>query len=331
MHTRADFGTGDFRYPSYELEYEVDGSRIAPLEYLGHEVLAGKPVLDATQPAYYVEADDEATTLRVDLTDPLTELRMELWYTVFHDYDVITRRVVVINSSPSAVQLRSLMSATVDFSTPKTRYTMSHLSGAWARERHLVTDRLLLGTKSVESRRGVSSHQHNPFVIISDGCVASGVVASCVLPSLVGANAQLTDRCRQHAVWPGGAGGGGGRPHPRPYSEHVGEHFAFSLVYAGDFLAHAEIGQTSTLRLSMGINPMTFEWNLAPGAAFVAPEIALAYSNDGVGELSRQLHRLMRTRLVRGAFRDRPRPTLVNRYKHTRARLQDRPARRRCC
>ena len=98
-----------------------------------------------------------------------------------------------------------------------------------------------------------------------------------------------------------------------PYSENLGQHYAFSLVYAGGFLANAEIGQTGQLRVSMGIDPMTFEWNLAPGAAFVAPEIALAYSNDGVGEISRQLHRLMRTRLVRGAFRDRPRPTLVNR------------------
>ena len=105
----------------------------------------------------------------MDVIDPLTDLRMELWYTVYKEYDVITRRVVVVNSSPGAVQLRSIMSATVDFATPKLRYTMSHLAGAWARERLLVTDRLRVGTKSVQSRRGASSHQHNPFVIISDG------------------------------------------------------------------------------------------------------------------------------------------------------------------
>ena len=203
----------------------------------------------------------------MDLIDPLTDLRMELWYTVYKDFDVITRRAVVINSSPGPVQLRSIMSATVDFGTPKYRYTMSHLAGAWSRERLLVSDRLRIGTKSIQSRRGASSHQHNPFVVISDG----------------------------------------------PYAEQVGDHYAFSLVYAGGFLANAEIGQTGNLRISMGIDPMTFEWNLAPDAAFVAPEIALAFSHEGVGQISRQLHQLMRTRLIRGYYRDRPRPVLVNR------------------
>jgi len=222
--------------------------------------------VDPAQPAYYVETSDEASTLRVDLWDPLTDMRMELWYTVYHEYDIITRRAVVVNSSPGAVTLRSIMSATVDLPTAKHHYTMSHLSGSWARERLLTSDRLHVGTKSIHSRRGASSHQHNPFFIISDG----------------------------------------------DYSEHSGDHYAFSLVYAGGFLGHAEMTQTGHLRLAMGIDPMTFEWNLASGDAFIAPEIALAYSHTGVGEISRQLHRLMRTRLVRGNFRDRRRPTLVN-------------------
>ena len=84
-------------------------------------------------------------------------------------------------------------------------------------------------------------------------------------------------------------------------------------MYAGGFLANAEVTQTGHLRVSMGIDPMTFEWNLAPDAAFVSPEIALVYSNSGVGQISRQLHQLMRTRLIRGYYRDRPRPALVNR------------------
>jgi alpha-galactosidase len=167
----TDFGTGDFRFPSFDLRYETDGSRIAPLEYVGHQLYAGKPVVDAAQPAYYVEAAEEATSLVVSVADPLTGLRMDLWYTIFHAYDVLTRRAVVVNSSPGPVQLRSMMAATVDFPTPKYRYTLSHLAGAWARERLLVSDRLRVGTKSVQSRRGASSHQHNPFIIVSDGYV----------------------------------------------------------------------------------------------------------------------------------------------------------------
>jgi alpha-galactosidase len=94
----------------------------------------------------------------------------------------------------------------------------------------------------------------------------------------------------------------------------VGDHYGFSLVYAGGFLANAEMVQTGNLRVSMGIDPMTFQWALAPGASFASPEVALVFSHEGVGHLSRQLHRLMRTRLVRGYYRDLPRPVLVNRY-----------------
>ena len=43
---------------------------------------------------------------------------------------------------------------------------MEQFSGAWARERHLKVRRLEEGIQSVGSRRGHSSHEHNPFVIL---------------------------------------------------------------------------------------------------------------------------------------------------------------------
>ena len=56
------------------------------------------------------------------------------------------------------------MSASLDL--PDARWEFVQLSGAWARENHVVERRLRPGRQSVGSDRGVSSHQHNPFVAL---------------------------------------------------------------------------------------------------------------------------------------------------------------------
>ena len=40
------------------------------------------------------------------------------------------------------------------------------LSGAWARERHIITRDLEQGVQSIGSNRGHSSHEHNPFIAL---------------------------------------------------------------------------------------------------------------------------------------------------------------------
>ena len=49
---------------------------------------------------------------------------------------------------------------------PQGRYDVVHLSGNWAKERHIQTQPLTQGTFSVESLRGASSHEQNPFVAL---------------------------------------------------------------------------------------------------------------------------------------------------------------------
>ena len=41
-----------------------------------------------------------------------------------------------------------------------------HLSGAWGRERHIEKRPLRSGMQAIESRRGASSHQQNPFAAL---------------------------------------------------------------------------------------------------------------------------------------------------------------------
>lgn len=98
----------------------------------------------------------------------------------------------------------------------------------------------------------------------------------------------------------------------RETTESNGEAYAFSFVYSGNFLALAEVDNYETLRLTMGIHPEHFDWCLEPSQSFSTPEVVMAYTTKGLNDLSGSLHHLYRTRLVRGYWRDRVRPILLN-------------------
>ncbi|MBT2292637.1 alpha-galactosidase [Paenibacillus albidus] len=99
--------------------------------------------------------------------------------------------------------------------------------------------------------------------------------------------------------------------------EDHGDVYGVSLVYSGGFTAQAEVDPYKTTRLSMGVNPFDFSWLLEAGESFQTPEAVLVFSADGIGAMSRTYHKLYRTRLCRGVFRDQTRPVLVNNWEAT--------------
>ncbi|WP_396953733.1 alpha-galactosidase [Neobacillus mesonae] len=101
-------------------------------------------------------------------------------------------------------------------------------------------------------------------------------------------------------------------------TEEYGETYGVSLVYSGNFQASIEVDSFETTRLSIGINPFHFSWLLKPGETFQTPEALMVYSADGLGGMSRTFHRLLRTRLCRGMYRDKTRPILFNNWEATR-------------
>jgi alpha-galactosidase len=100
-------------------------------------------------------------------------------------------------------------------------------------------------------------------------------------------------------------------------TEAEGEAIGLSLVYSGNFLAEAEVDPYETARVRIGINPDGFGWALEPGEEFATPEAVLVHSDRGLGALSDAYHDLYRDRLARGAWRDRPRPVLINNWEGT--------------
>ena len=164
-HIRQEYpvyGTTDYRHPAIEI-LQKNGSRISEFVYEGYEITAGKVKLLGL-PATYTESDEEAMTLRVYLKDALTGVLLELLYTVFSEYNAIARSVCVKNTGTETVHLLNVMSLSLDL--PDQDYVWMQLSGAWARERYIKERTLEQGITAIDSRRGNSSHEHNPFMVL---------------------------------------------------------------------------------------------------------------------------------------------------------------------
>ncbi len=100
-------------------------------------------------------------------------------------------------------------------------------------------------------------------------------------------------------------------------NEDIGEAFGFHLIYSGNFFAQAEVSQHKKTRLAMGINPYDFSWTLEPDKEFTAPEVAMVYSSNGIGGMSRTYHDLYHNHLIRSKYKDMHRPILINNWEAT--------------
>lgn len=94
--------------------------------------------------------------------------------------------------------------------------------------------------------------------------------------------------------------------------EDRGQCWGISLVYSGSFLIEAERDQYKQLRLNAGLNPSGFSFLVEPGGDFQAPQVVLAWSDQGFTGLSHIYHRIFRENLCRSPFRKKMRPVLLN-------------------
>ena len=146
-----------------------------------------------------------------------------------------------------------------------------HLHGKWAAERNIEIEKLTHDIRTISSKRGTSSHIHNPFVaLLSDGA-----------------------------------------------NEFYGDVYGVALAYSGNFSIETECDSCDQTRLIAGINPQNFSWVLESNEEFTVPEAIITYSSDGLNDISNIYHKLFRTHLCRGKWRDLPRPILINNWEAT--------------
>lgn len=157
------YGSADLRTPAFHAEYE-SGSAVTCLSYCGYVIYPGKKPLDSL-PATYVESESEADTLDITLVDSLTGLKIVLSYSVFENYDVITKSVRAVNDGVQPIDVQSILSSTTYLFDKN--YEFVHLTGAWARERHIQKQPLMNGAMQIDSKRVASGHIHSPFLALA--------------------------------------------------------------------------------------------------------------------------------------------------------------------
>lgn len=261
------FGMGDYRESSLHV-INTDGSYDVQLKYEGHEIYRGKRPLEGLPATYGTQ--EEMETLVIKLVDEVTKVRVELSYSVLEELDVITRSVQVKNDGEGVLRLEKVMSCCIDFMN-RSDFDFMTFYGKHTLERQVERTPLRHGKMVVDSVRGCSSHQQNPFVIL----------------------------CDQDA------------------GETHGECYGFSFVYSGNFKACVEVDQINQTRFVMGINETGFSYQLQPGEYFTAPEVIMAYSETGLGNLSRNYHKLIQNHICRGKFKKARRPILINNWEAT--------------
>ncbi len=161
----SGLGKGDYRLPAIETTMP-DGTFVTDLRYVGHVVHDGTVAcLDGLPTA--LAADAPCRTLQIELADG--EVAVTLYYTVFPDSNVVTRRAVVVNHSEVTLRLRRVMSQLIDL--PDRGFDLVTFDGAWIAEAHKHVRPLAPGIYVNSSITGFSSNRHNPGVLLARrGC-----------------------------------------------------------------------------------------------------------------------------------------------------------------
>ncbi|MBO4331411.1 MAG: alpha-galactosidase, partial [Oscillospiraceae bacterium] len=94
--------------------------------------------------------------------------------------------------------------------------------------------------------------------------------------------------------------------------ENSGACFGINLIYSGNHYSSAQLNSFGKLRFVSGVNPEQFAWTLRPGEALDSPQAVSVFSEEGFGGVSRSMHRFVRRHIVRGKWRDKERPILLN-------------------
>lgn len=157
------YGRGDWRGTALSLRRTDTGTQDADIRYVSHKIYAGKPAL-VGQPATYA-SEDEADTLEVLCRDEVSGAEVTLFYTVFRDLAVITRRAVIRNAGACRLELERALSLCVDLQDVSD-LDVIRLWGDWAKERTVERTPLSHGTQSIGTLGGASSCLYNPFLAL---------------------------------------------------------------------------------------------------------------------------------------------------------------------
>jgi len=158
----SGYGVGDYRISSLCIE-GTDGSRSVDLRYAGHVITKGKEKMSGLPGVR--QSRDTVYSLCITLEDEVAGITVKLFYSVFEQKNIITRRAVIMNRNEEAVYLTKAASMCMDL--PYGEYDYLHFYGRHCMERNLERCEVANDIQVIASGRGMSSHHHNPFVILA--------------------------------------------------------------------------------------------------------------------------------------------------------------------
>lgn len=174
----SNAGTGDYRSLPLEIEDEsgVISTRFYYKDCMLYEGLykdsvdtgmpyAGKDLVTAGYERGEAPAIHTLELLFENEAKGREGLKLKLIYTAFEDCDVITRRITVVNDTDVTYTVRNISSMMLDLQGND--YVLKTFDGAWTRERHAHTKRLISGVYETGSFNGTSSSSHNPFIMLA--------------------------------------------------------------------------------------------------------------------------------------------------------------------
>lgn len=156
-------GIGDYRINSVSV-INPDGTDAVDLRYANHTISKGKYAIPG-MPALYGEEQD-ADTLAIKMKDSVTDLAAVFYYSVWEEQDVITRCVKFMNEGQEKIVLTKAASMNLDLMHGD--WELIHFYGKHNMERMMERMPAAHGRMVIESTRGYSSHQHNPFAILCE-------------------------------------------------------------------------------------------------------------------------------------------------------------------
>ncbi len=89
--------------------------------------------------------------------------------------------------------------------------------------------------------------------------------------------------------------------------EEKGEAYGFNFVYSGSFLNEAEVSHNGSTRVLVGLGSDNFSYLLESGEEFTSPEAVMTYTDKGLGQISRNMHKFTRLHILpKDKFSKRP-------------------------
>ncbi|MFE7122705.1 alpha-galactosidase [Streptomyces sp. NPDC057617] len=146
-------GGARFGPPSLQVRF-ADGTRAVEWLPAGHRV---------EEPSAQGSAE-----LVLEFRDRHYPLEISLHYRIHDDSDVIERWTVLRNTGDRSVALPRADSAAWTLPA-REDYQLSHVTGQWSAETQLRRERLPFGETVLTSRRGITSHHANPWVMVDAG------------------------------------------------------------------------------------------------------------------------------------------------------------------